>query len=164
MFELTIIMMKRSKVLIALTLFGASASFWQCGSDPAPAKDPQDEQLAKLSQTWKATSVTLSNGGAPATQTGYDNFTLTISGTPGNATFNFSTSGRPAGTKSSPWPASGTFTFETDFNTTVKRDDLVIFTYFVTATQLELDFTYTGAGFDARTSSINGSWKMIFGL
>lgn len=163
MFELTTTTMKRTKFLIVLTLFLASASFWQCGSDPAPAKDPQDEQLEKLSQTWKATSVTLDG----VAQTNYGSFELTISGTAGNPTFNFVTANRPAGAKSSPWPASGTFTFETDFNTTVKRDDDVIFTYTVSATQLQLTFGYTCPtclGYDARTSNVNGQWSMTFGL
>ena len=157
--------MKRSKILIMLALLGVSASFLQCGSDPKPATDPRDEQLTKLSQTWK---VSTSTAASPVTfnstpVTGYDNFTLTLSGTAGNPTFNFTSSGRPVGIKT-PWDASGTFTFETDFNTVIKRNDDILVTYSVSATQLELTFTYTGAGFTGRTSNVEGTWKFKFGI
>lgn len=164
MFELMTTAMKRSNVLIVLMLLAASASFMKCGSDPDPEPNAQDEQLKKLSQTWKKTSVTV-DGSAP--DVSYDNFTLTISGNPGDNTFNFSTAGRPS---LSPWPASGTFTFGTDFATVVNRDDDVVFTYSVSATQLSLTFTYpppscpTCPGYAGRTTVVNGSWSMTFGL
>lgn len=166
MFELTTLMMKRTKFLIVLALVGASVSFWQCGSDPAAAPDPQDEQLKKLSQTWNATAVTFNS--TPVT--GYDNFTLAISGTPGQDTFNYTVTGRPAGIVT-PWPASGTFTFGTDFATVVIRNDgsgvTIPVTYSVSATQLQLTFTYdcpTCTGYTGRTSNVNGNWSFTFGL
>ena len=159
MFELMTIMMKRSKFLIVLALLGVSVSFWQCGSDPAPAKNPQDEQLTKLSQTWKATAVTFNS--SPVT--GYENFTITMSGTAGQSIFDYSTTGRPSGVKT-PWPAAGKFTFGTDFSTIVTRDDGIQVTYSVSATQLQMTFTYAGAGFTGRTSNVEGSWSFLFGL
>lgn len=166
MFELTTTMMKRTKFLIALTLLGASVSFWQCGSDPAPAEDPQDAQLKKLSQTWKATAVTFNS--TPVT--GYENFTLTVSGTPGQDTFNYTVTGRPAGVVT-PWPASGTFTFGTDFATVIIRNDgsgvTIPVTYSVSATQLQMTFTYdcpTCTGYTGRTTNVNGNWSFTFGL
>jgi hypothetical protein len=162
MFELTTIMMKRSKFLIVLALLGVSAS---C-SDPAPAAtNPQDEQLTKLSQTWK---VSTSTAASPVTFnstpiTGYENFTITMSGTAGNPTFNFTTLNRPSGIKT-PWDASGTYTFGTDFNTIITRGDGIQTTYSVSTTQLELTFTYTGAGFTGRTSNVEGTWKFKFGI
>ncbi len=166
MFELTTIMMKRSKFLIVLALIGVSASFWQCGSDSAPAPNPQDEQLKKLSQTWKISTSAAAN---PVTfnstpVTGYDNFEITMSGTPGNATFDYTVAGRPSGVKT-PWNTAGKFTFDaTNFSTLVKREDDILVTYSVTATQLQMTFTYAGAGFTGRTSNVEGSWSFTFGL
>lgn len=166
MFELTTMKMKRSKVLIMLALLGASASFWNCGSDPAPPPDPQDEQLKKLSQTWRATAVTFDS--QPVT--GYENFTLTISGTAGQDTFDYTTSGRPAGTPT-PWPASGQWTFGTDFATIVIRSDYNLpVTYSVSATQLQLTFDYGDCSgspcvpYTGRTSNVAGQWSFTFGL
>ena len=163
MFELTTTTMKRTNFLIVLALLGVSASFWQCGSDSAAAPNPRDEQLKKLSKTWKATAVTFNStpvdGYSPTT----GNFTITMSGTPGQATFDYSTTGRPSGIKT-PWPASGKFTFGTDFSTVVTRDDAIQVTYSVSATQLQMTFTYAGAGFTGRTSNVEGSWSFTFGL
>lgn len=160
MFELTTTMMKRSKFLIVLTLLGASASFWQCGSDPAPPVNPQDEQLKKLSFTWKATAVTFN--ATPVT--GYENFEITMAGTLGQPTFNYTTTGRPAGIKT-PWDANGTFTFPaTDFATIITRNDNIPVTYSVSATQLQMTFTYAGAGFTGRVGNVEGSWSFTFGL
>lgn len=151
-----------------LALLGASASFWKCGPDPAPPVDPQDEQLKKLSQTWHATAVTFDS--SPVT--GYESFTLTISGTAGQDTFDYTTSGRPAGTPT-PWPASGQWTFGTDFATLVIRSDYNLpVTYSVSATQLQLTFNYgdcDGAGtpcvpYTGRTSNVAGQWSFTFGL
>jgi len=157
MFELTTTIMKRTKVLIILALFAGSVSFWQCGSDPAPAPDPQDEQLTKLSQTWRATVVTFNS--TPVT--GYENFQITLSGTAGQDVFNYSVTGRPSGTLT-PWPASGTFTFGSPFSEVIIRDDAIPVTYVVSATQLEMTFTYAGTGFTGRTSNVQGSWGFRF--
>ncbi len=159
MFEITTSRMKRANFLIMLALLGVAASFWQCGSDPAPTPDPKDEQLTKLSQTWKATAVTFEN--TPVT--GYENFEITMTGTAGQDTFDYATAGRPAGIKT-PWPASGKFTFGTDFATVIKRDDNVDVTYSVSATQLQMTFTYKGDGFTGRTSNVKGNWTFTFGL
>ena len=154
--------MKRTNLLIALLLLAASSVFWKCGDTPPPPVNPQDAQLTKLSQTWKATSVTF-NGNPLPTPTGYESFVLTASGKAGNPVFSYTTSGRPA---KSPWPASGTFTFGTDFATVIIREDLPNnpVTYSVTATQLQLTFTYVGSGFLARTGNVEGGWVFNFGL
>jgi len=151
--------MKRTKLFIVLALFGVAMSFWQCGSDPAPATDPQDEQLTKLSHTWTTTNVTFNS--SPVT--GYENFEITLTGTAGQDTFNFSVTGRPAGTNNTPWPASGTFTFGTDFATILNRDDGTVVTYSVSSTQLQMTFTYNGTGFSgSRTNVVNGNWSFTF--
>ncbi|MBL7852158.1 MAG: hypothetical protein JNN04_14745 [Cyclobacteriaceae bacterium] len=157
--------MKRTQFLIVLALIGAAASFWQCGGDSPPAPDPQDQQLSKLTKTWKATSVLYASTGTPQPVTGYENFQLTMTGSAGQDTFDFSTSGRPSGIKT-PWPASGKFTFGTNFETVLTRDDNIQVTYSLntSATQLQMTFTYTGAGYTGRVNNVEGSWTFTFGL
>ena len=163
MFELTKNLMKRTNLLIALLLLTVSFAFWGCPDPAAPAVSPKDAQLTKLTKTWKATSVTYGSSGSP--QTGYESFTLTVTSTPGSETFSYTTTGRPASsTNPVPWPPSGTFTFEPDFATLVKRDDGTIVTYSVTATQLQLTFNYTGSGFTSRTGNVVGDWSFTMGL
>lgn len=150
--------MKSNRLLFTLAMIGISFLFSECSKSSGPGQSPQDEQLVKLSKTWKVTGsndVTLD--GTP--QTGYSSFTITISGTAGQTTFGYTTSGRPP---LSPWPASGTFTFGSDFATQLTRDDGLPITYSVSDTQLQLTFNYTGSGFTARTSNVKGNW--VFNL
>lgn len=164
MFELTTMRMKHGKLFIVTALLAVAFSLFQCGGDPAPAKDPQDEQLEKLTATWK---VTTANGvtfnSTPVT--GYDSFTMTITGTAGQDTFNYTITGRPSAPTLTPWAASGTFTFGTDFSTIVNRDDGTVITYSVSATTLQMTFTYTGAGYTAsRVSNVNGTWSFTMAI
>ena len=95
-------------------------------------------------------------------QTGYDAFTLAISGTVGAPSFDYKTTGKPA---LSPWPSSGSWIFDTDPLTSILRDkgttnELKI-TYAVTETELKLTFTYAGDG-KGRISNVKGQWVMEF--
>src|SRR5262245_5189266 len=115
--------MKRNKFLVLAALAVASLGLLQCGSESGPSSTPQDDQLKKLAgKTWKATEVTFTTGSSPAPQSGYSNFTITMTGTKGADPFDYETNGRPA---TSPWGATGKFTFDaTDFATVMTRDDL----------------------------------------
>src|SRR5882757_3759010 len=135
-------------ILVLPALFG-------CPSPNEPTPSGTDQQLTKLSKTWIATSAKLDN----VDQTGYTSFTLKLSGTAGQTTFDYATTGRPA---LSPWAAAGKFTFETDFATAVKRDDGLPVTYSVTDTQLQLTFNYSGAGIAGRVSNVKGNWVFTF--
>src|SRR5262245_39279567 len=126
--------MRIAKLVSSLAIACSLFVLLGCPPSPGPGQSPQDAQVAKLSKTWKCTAATL----ASSPQTGYTNFQLVISGTPGQTTFGFTTTGRPAGTKSSPWPSSGTLTFGTDFATTLTRDDGLPITYSVSDTQLQM--------------------------
>ena len=152
--------MKIYKFLLSAALIGALLTYSGCSKESTPTVSLKDQQLKSLSQTWKCTSATLQG----TAQTGYTTFQLAISGTPGNSTFGYTTTGRPAGTKSSPWAGSGTFTFGTDPATQLTRDDNLPVTYSVTATQLQLTFTYAGAGYDGRVNNVVGTWVYTFGL
>lgn len=154
--------MKSPKYFIMLALMGVALSSWQCGDDSPAAPDPRDEQLTKLSKTWKATSVTLTTGSGTQPVSGWDNFQIVMSGTAGQDTFNYTTSGRPSGTV--PWSSAGTFQFGTDFGTILNRDDGTVVTYSVNATQLQMTFNYTGAGYTSRVGVVNGTWSFTFGL
>ncbi len=146
--------MKSLRILLAVALIGTLTTFSGCKSNSGPGQTPQDAQLVKLSKTWKFSKVTLDG----TDQTGYNSFQLTVSGTAGQTTFGYSTTGRPS---LSPWPASGTFTFVATpadaFSTQLTRDDNLPITYAVSDTQLQITFNYTGAGF-TRVNNVKGNW------
>lgn len=130
-----------------------------CKPDPDPGESIEDQQLAKLSKTWAFSSVQLDG----VDQTGYDNFSLTISGTAGNSSFGYSVSGSPT---PNPWPASGTWSFGATPETQIVRDpgtaDELDLTYSVSATQLQITFNFSGSGYPGgRTSNVNGQWVFV---
>ncbi len=141
-------------VVVIVVLLGYSS----CGPGGGDPVKPEDEQLAKLSSTWKVgTSGNVTLDGV-SKKTDYSGFQLVISGTPGGASFGYTTSGRPA---LSAWPSSGSWNFGTNVTTDIVRDrgntskELPI-TYTVTDNTLELTFTYNGAG-EARTEKVTGT-------
>lgn len=151
-------------VLQSLPLIGilvlASLSGCHKTSDPAPTI--AQAQLAKLSKTWKVTSVTLDG----ASQTGYENFTVNFSGASSASVYDYATTGRPI---LSPWPASGTWTFVNGSEATeIIRDkgtaDELPITYLVTESTLQLTFQFSGTGYAGRIHSASGKWVMTFGL
>lgn len=150
--------MKLFKLILSAALVGALLTYSGCGSDSAPAPSVKETQLKALSKTWKCTSATLQG----AAQTGYTSFQLSMSGTTDK--IEYTTTGRPAGTKSSPWNSAGSFTFGTDPATQLTRDDALPVTYSVSSTTLQITFNYTGAGFDARVGNVVGTWVYTFGL
>src|SRR6187399_355366 len=135
--------MKAFRILATAFSLGVILIFSGCGGKNTPAESTQDKQLALLSQTWKVSTVKFETNDVSTTWTG---FQLTISGTKGNTTFNYTSASRP--TASGPWDASGTWKFGTDPVTQIIRiEDTVNMTYTVTETTLTLNFNYTGPGF-----------------
>lgn len=122
----------------------------------------KDLQLEKLSKTWKLNAVTLDGVDR---KSDYTNFQMVISGTKGNTTFGYSTSGRPS---ISPWKSSGSWEFGTSPETQMIRDkataDELAMTYTVTETTLSITFTFNGSGYAARTTSVKGQWIYTFKL
>ncbi len=139
-----------------LSLFLVSQS---CKKDSGPGQTVEDAQLGKLSKTWTATNVKLDG----TDQTGYDNFTLTISGTAGNTSFGYTAAARPP---LSSWPSSGTWSFGASPETQIVRDpntsDQLDLTYAVTDTQLQITYTFNGPGYPGRTSNVKGQWVFTF--
>lgn len=147
-------------VLAIVAVMGYSS----CGPNGGPDTPVEEVQLAKLTGAWKmtgsATNVTLDGVNK---KSDYTTFQLTISGTPGGTTFDYTTSGRPA---LSPWPSSGTWTFGADPETQIIRDaaktaDTLPMTYTVSDTQLELSFDFAKQGY-SRTSNVSGRWVFTF--
>jgi hypothetical protein len=121
-----------------------------------------DQQLLKLSKTWRITSVTLD--GVDKTSL-FSGFQLSITGTQGQSSFGYSATNRPV---LSVWKQSGTWVFGSDPLSMIVRDqnisaDKLDITYLVTGTTLQLAFSYQGAGY-TRVSTVNGSWLFSFGL
>lgn len=148
--------MKSFKFILSAALIGVLLSYSGCKS-PTHEPNPKDTQITKLSFTWKLTKNEAKLDGQA--QPGYDNFQLTASGSAGQTSFGYTTTGRPS---LSPWPASGTFTFGTDFATQLVRDDGLPVTYSVSDTQLQITFNYTGAGIAGRVNNVKGNWVYTF--
>ncbi len=154
-------MKQTAKILVLLAISASLITFSGCNKSKPPAPSDQEVQLGKLSKTWKVQSVKKDN----VDQTGYSNFTLTISGTAGATSFGYSTAGRPA---LSPWLSSGNWTFDTDPLTAIIRDkgtaDELPITYTVTETTLQITYNFQGAGYSGRVDNVKGQWVMVFGL
>lgn len=145
---------------IAVVAVATLLTYSSCDNGGPGEPTVEEVQLGKLSGTWRVTAsssnVTLN---AVSQKTDYTSFELTLSGTPGANDFIYTTTGRPA--KLNPWPPSGDWTFGPNVESTVIRDedsaDELEMTYTVSDTQLELTFTFTGAGYN-RTKQVQGTW------
>jgi hypothetical protein len=156
--------MKLIKLLLLSSSLVSLLIFSNCGGDKKPVVPIPDQQLEKLSKTWRLTSVTLD--GTPVTTPSYAGFQLTITGTKGAASFGYTTTGRPS---LSSWKSSGTWTFGTDPVTMIIRDadntaDRLDINYTVTDTNLELRYNFQGNGYPARTDQVKGNWIFNFAL
>ncbi len=152
-------MVRLTKSLLFMGLFGALVVLTGCPEDGPPPKTPEELQLEKLSRVWNLTSAT--QGTAPVTT--HNGLSLTISGSPGAATYGYTTAGKPT---PSAWPASGTWKFGTIIETQLIRDpgtaDELNMNYSVTDTQLEITFTLPTGHPGWKTESVSGSWVFIF--
>jgi hypothetical protein len=146
-------------VLALVVLLGYAG----CGGGKSPAPNPIDVQFGKLSGTWKVGTTGNVTLDGPSKKSDYADFQLVISGTPGATEFDYTRTGGPA---LSPWPATGKWSFGNTPETDVIRDKgtnkQVDITYSVTDTNLELTFTYSGAGEPKRTDKVTGVW--VFSL
>ena len=153
--------MKAFRILLTVAALGMLLTYSGCKKNSA-SESIQDKQFGLLSaKTWKVSTVTWGGVDQSATWPA-STFQLTISGTKGAATFNYSCAGRPA---LSPWPASGTWAFGTDPATQILRNkgatDELAMNYVVTATTLQITFAYTGNGY-TRVSKVSGAWVFNF--
>jgi hypothetical protein len=152
--------MKALKSMFSIISIGIIITLSNCGPTPPPPVPIQDQQLEKLVKTWKIKTATLDNVDKTSSYTG---FQLTITGTKGATSFGYTAVSRPS---VSPWKASGSWIFGTDPVTMITRDadntaDKLDMTYSVTATQLQINFTYTGKCY-TRTEAVAGNWVYTF--
>lgn len=148
--------MKAFRLLLFFALVIALFTYSGCGGGDTPEEPITDVQLGKLTKTWKVASVSLD--GVDKTSD-YTNFQLTLTGTKGTTSFGYTTAGRPT---LSPWKSGGSWEFGTAVQTQIIRDkgtaDELAMTYAVTETTLQITFTYSGAGYTARTGVVKGQW------
>ena len=146
--------MKRLSNLLAALVFASLVIFMSCGgSGDDPAPDPLIEVAANFSGTWAPTSVNDPDGVNQLDS--WSNFRLTVTGTEDGGTYSTGTT-TPDGF-SAVWPATGNWTFANATGTAITRDGLAV-TSAITASQITLSFTITGAG---RSNSINGDWTFV---
>lgn len=154
--------MKAFRILSLLGLVVALLTYSSCKDDKSAPEPITDVQLGKLSKTWKVDAVTLDGVDK---KTDYAAFQLVLSGTKGNTSFGYTTTGRPT---LSPWKSSGSWEFGTAPETQIIRDkgtaDELPMTYAVTETTLSITFTFNGAGYTSRTGVVKGQWVFTFKL
>ena len=147
-----------SRIMIVLGLTAVIlASCDNKNEDPSP----KEVQLNNLSGTWKISSAKFDGDDVT---TDYSAFELTLSGLANADVFAYGVKGRP---DLSPWPAGGTWKFGADLNSDLVRDpataDELLMDYSVTATQLTIEFTFNGIGYNgSRVSSSEGNWVYTF--
>lgn len=151
------------RIVFLVAILAGLAALESCKKKPGPGESIEDQQLGKLSNTWNVTRVELDGVDKTAD---YANFKLTISGTAGATSFGYSRSGA---TQLNPWPSSGNWSFGANPTSDIIRDkdtaDELPLTYSVTDTNLQITFSYNGAGYPAgRTANVKGSWIFEFGL
>jgi len=153
--------MKAFRILTTVVSLGLILIFSGCGSKGSPAESTQDKQLGLLSHTWKVSTVSFDTNDKT---TDWPGFQLTISGTKGATSFNYSCASRSS--KPGPWPPSGTWAFGTDPVTQILRtEDNLTMTYTVSATTLQISFNFptTGTGYTGpRLSNVSGNWIFNF--
>jgi hypothetical protein len=148
------------KPVLSVVALAILLGYSGCGGGKEPGPSDEEKALTALSATWKVsgtnTDVTLNGVSRKAD---YANFTLTVSGTAGAATYGYTTAGRPV---LSAWPSSGSWKFGDVIATDIIRDPgdtnkELDMHYTVSDTQLELTFIYDKAG-ESRTSQVTGTW------
>jgi len=151
--------MKVYKKMI-LVIGMAGAILLQTGCSDDETKSEKDTQLDKLSHTWELTSAKLDGADAE----GYESFEVTLSGSAGASVFAYGVVGRP---EVSPWPSGGTWTFGPTISSQLVRDpdtdDELDIAYVVTNTTLEIDFQFSGEGYETgKVRSAEGHWEYTF--
>ena len=147
-------------LLVTIGLYGIGCSEKNTALDPV-----EKVQLAKLSNTWTVSSVTLDNISKIAD---FADFKLTLAGTFHESTprgpYQYAVAGkRPS---NNPWPpAGGTWSFGADPSKDLARHDNPDLTinYTVADRQLIIRFSYVGDGFTGgRASQVSGNWVFTF--
>ncbi len=160
--------MKALKSFLLIASVGVLFTFSNCGGGGSTPEPVADQQLAKLSKTWKLNTVTLGTADKKAS---YPSFVLTISGTKGQTSFGYKTTGNP--TVKSVWKGNGSWSFGADPKTMLIRDpsittDKLEMSYVVSETTLQIIFTFpdTLPGYDnqGRAEVVTGIWTFTFGL
>ncbi len=154
-----------ARILSLIVVVSAVTFLMNCDGGGGSEKSAEEVELDKLKGTWTMTGVDLDGTDRSGD---FANLVLTISGTYSSGTTNpvytYSFTGsRP---NPSPWPASGTWRFQSVQNKVIIRlDDNQVIDYTLSSndTQLSLDFTYSGAGFaGGRVGEVEGNWSFTF--
>jgi len=133
-------------------------SYSGCGRITPPGPTIEELQLEKMNGIWGMTGTADVKLDGVSKKTDYTNFKLTLTGTAGAETFNYSTAGRPP---LSPWPSSGKWIFGGSVESMVVRDpgtgDELAVAYAVTDDELQITFNFSKTGY-SRTKKVTGEW------
>lgn len=145
-------MTRKILLFIAIAMLVLVLADCHRGEDPG---NPRDEQMGKLSATWKCTQAVRD----AIIQSGYDNFVVTISSIAGASSFSYACSGMPA---TSPWPSSGTLAFGDNILTNLLRDSKLSVEYSLSSDGNVLELTFLYSSSTGRVKEIDGEWTFTF--
>lgn len=152
-----------SKWISLVTLCATVLILGGCGGDDKE-KTEEELQLDKLRGTWILSGV--ENDGVDRSDE-YTNMTVTFAGSYTEGGVYNVDSQATEWPSISPWSDDDTWKFAPSSVSTliVRQSDLQEMTYTLSNsdTQLRIEFTYTGPGFNnGRTSSVGGGWEFTF--
>lgn len=159
-----------TRTLSLLTIASLSLFFANCGGDDGDDTPEEKTQLGKLVGTWELYSATLeTDTGDPDKTDDYTGFTLELIGTFDEDSeeeypYTYETTNRP---DLSPWEESGSWGFGGDPKSDILRQDSdgnilsIQYTLSDDDKTLTLTYTFSGAGFEAKTAQVEGDWTLI---
>ena len=153
--------MKKLSYLLSAGILVAMLAIVGCSKDDGGGITPEDAAGANFAGTWAVGSSGSVTFDTDDRTSEYTNFTLTVNYSAGQGSGTYTATGGQSG--ASPWPTSGTWSFNSDTpgaqSFAVTRDDGLVVNVGVTATNLDLNFTFDdGANQGSRVENVNGSW------
>jgi len=166
--------MRILRLTFLFTLIGGSFWLSSCKSTSGAEPSIEEAQLKLLAgtgtKTWTTSQVRFGAGNTDRTSE-YSGMKITIKGTFSSTatSYSYEVTGKPS---VSPWSTSGTWAFDSNDPESVvirltdkggNTENLPI-TYSITQNQLQLNFTYSGGGYDqsGRVSAVEGTWIFLF--
>lgn len=153
--------MKKLSYLLSAGVLVAMLAVVGCKKDDGGSITPEDAAGANFAGTWAVGSSGSVMFDTDDRTTEYSNFTLTVNYSAGQGSGTYSATGGQSG--ASPWPASGTWSFNSDTpgaeSFAVTRDDGLVVNVALTATDMTMTFTFDDSvNQGSRVEAVNGSW------
>jgi len=153
--------MKKLSYLLSAGVLVAMLAVVGCKKDDGGGITPEDAAGANFAGTWAVGSSGSVMFDSDDRTTEYSNFTFTVNYSAGQGSGTYSATGGQSG--ASPWPASGTWSFNAESpgaeSFAVTRDDGLVVNVALTATDMTMTFTFDDSVNEgSRVEAVNGNW------